>query len=114
MITAYVDNDGKYLLSSDGEAPEGAIAVDPPPEYADQVWSFPGWGESAIKAAAIETAWRNDQMPKAQQNVTALEYGEESIPGTAQQWQKYWLALRKWTDANPDFPDSSKRPVAPS
>lgn len=66
------------------------------------------------KQAAIEMVWRETQMPKAQQNVTAIEYGAEDIPGTAQQWQKYWLALRKWTADNPDFPDSRKRPVAPS
>ena len=67
-----------------------------------------------LPPASTENAWREAEMPKAQQNVTAIEYGEEDIPGTAQQWQKYWLALRKWTDTNPDFPDSSKRPVAPS
>lgn len=61
-----------------------------------------------------ENEWRDSQMPRAQQNVTAIEYGEEGIPGTAQQWQKYWLGLRKWTETNPDFPDISKRPVAPS
>ncbi|WET12942.1 hypothetical protein P3S72_12670 [Pseudomonas sp. D3] len=62
----------------------------------------------------IENVWREVEMPKAQQNVTAIEYGGEDIPGTAQQWQKYWLALRKWTADNPDFPDSTKRPVAPT
>jgi len=62
---------------------------------------------------ASENAWREVEMPIAQQNVTAIEYGEEDIPGTTQQWQRYWLALRKWTAENPDFPDSSKRPVAP-
>ena len=67
-----------------------------------------------VDYSLIENQWRDIEMPKAQQNVTAIEYGEEDIPGTAQQWQKYWLALRKWTDSNPDFPDSSKRPVAPT
>jgi len=67
-----------------------------------------------IDPAIVENSWRETQMPIAQQNVTAIEYGEEDITGTAQQWQKYWLALRKWTEINPDFPDSSKRPVAPS
>lgn len=66
------------------------------------------------KQAALENSWRDTEMPIAQQNVTAIEYGEEGIPGTAQQWQKYWLSLRKWTADNPDFPDSSKRPVAPT
>lgn len=67
-----------------------------------------------LKQAVIELEWRDIEMPKAQQSVTALQYGEEGIPGTAQQWQKYWLALRKWNDTNPDFPDSTKRPVAPT
>ena len=57
-----------------------------------------------------ENAWRGIEMPRAQQNVTAIEYGE---PGDAQAWKDYWLALHKWTSDNPDFPDSSKRPVAP-
>lgn len=67
-----------------------------------------------MDATVLEDAWREFEMPKAQQNVTALEYGAEDIPGTTQQWQKYWLALRKWTADNPDFPDSSKRPIAPT
>ncbi|MGB4484679.1 MAG: hypothetical protein WBI95_04075 [Pseudomonas veronii] len=71
----------------------------------------PSWQELQ---APIEAAWRASEMPRAQQNVTAIEYGEEDIPGTTQQWQKYWLALRKWTADNADFPDSTKRPVAPT
>lgn len=59
----------------------------------------------------IENLWRDSEMPKAQQNVTAIEYGE---PGDAQAWKAYWLALRKWTSENPDFPDATKRPQAPS
>lgn len=74
----------------------------------------PPYVPTAQELSDIENVWREVEMPKAQQNVTAIEYGEEDVPGTAQQWQKYWLALRKWTDTNPDFPDSSRRPVAPS
>jgi hypothetical protein len=66
------------------------------------------------QVAESENEWRTEQMPIALNNVTAIEFGEEGIPGTAQEWKKFWLALRKWTDTNPDFPDSSKRPVAPS
>lgn len=109
----YIDDSGKFLGGWDFDPPENAIEVFPPPEYADQIWQFPGWSPSSMKAAASETFWRDEQMPKAQQNVTAIEYGEEGIPGTAQQWQKYWLALRKWTDDNPDFPDGDKRPRQP-
>ena len=72
----------------------------------------PPYVPTTQELSEIESTWREVEMPRAQQNVTAIEYGEKDIPGTAQQWQKYWLALRKWTDTNPDFPDSSKRPVA--
>lgn len=64
--------------------------------------------------ALVENQWREAEMVIAKSNVTAIEYGEEGIPGTEQDWKAYWLALRKWTqDANPDFPDSTKRPKAP-
>ncbi|SFV12808.1 hypothetical protein [Pseudomonas sp. OV546] len=110
----YVDKVGVFLGGWESEPPEDSVEIESPPEYADQIWLSPGWSPSAMKAVATESAWRDLEMPKAQQNVTAIEYGEEDIPGTAQQWQKYWLALRKWSEINPDFPDSSKRPVAPS
>lgn len=110
----YIDGSGAYLGGWDANPPEGAIAVDPPPLYADQLWLFPGWGDSREMLSGIESEWRSEQMPIAQQNVTALEYGEEDILGTSDQWKTYWLALRKWTDTNPDFPDSTKRPVAPT
>lgn len=113
-VLHYIDADGFYLGAWNESPPQSAIVVEPPPNWADQVWQFPGWSESTSQAISRENEWRVIEMPKAQQNVTAIEYGEEDIPGTAQQWQKYWLALRKWTDTNPDFPDSSKRPVAPS
>ena len=74
----------------------------------------PPYFPTLLELSGAEDSWRDTEMPVAQQNVTAIEYGEEGIPGTAQDWRKYWLALRKWTEINPDFPDSSKRPVAPS
>ena len=123
----YVRPNGSFVGNYDSEAAPDDEAAAPydvsalillpaedSPEYADQTWLFPGWSESPSQASYREVEWRETEMPKAQPNVTALEYGEEVIPGTAQQWQKYWLALRKWTADNPDFPDSSKRPVAPS
>lgn len=66
------------------------------------------------KLIPIEDEWRDQQMPIAWNNVTAIQFGEEGVPGTEQQWKDYWLALRKWTTDNPDFPDSAKRPVAPT
>ena len=66
------------------------------------------------KLTPIEDAWRDTEMPIARNNVTAIQFGDEDVPGTEQQWKDYWLALRKWTIDNPDFPDMSKRPVAPN
>jgi len=114
MTDHYIDTSGKYIGGfGDGAAPEDISFInlgDEPPEYADQVWLFPGWGKSLFKAAQEENQWRNEQMPIARNNVTAIEYGE---PGDSQAWKDYWLALRKWTADNPDFPDCSKRPAAP-
>lgn len=92
--------------------PEGELTSDYTAQ-ADGSWSITQETLNT-KQAPIEMAWRDSEMLTAQQNVTAIDYGDEDIPGTAQQWQKYWLALRKWTETNPDFPDSSKRPVAPT
>ncbi|MGY3026184.1 hypothetical protein ACVWXR_004019 [Pseudomonas lurida] len=105
----YVNKAGVYLGATDGE-PLSAFEVEMSPASSDQPWLFPGWGPSPSNIRRIEEEWRAIEMPKAQQNVTAIEYGE---PGDAQAWKSYWLALRKWTPDNPDFPDSSKRPVAP-
>lgn len=68
---------------------------------------------TSINPAVMESDWRESEMSRAQQNVTAIDYGAQDIPGTTQQWQKYWLALRKWTETNPDFPDNTKRPRPP-
>jgi len=65
------------------------------------------------KLAPVENAWRNNEMSIAKNNVTAIEFGDDDIKGTSSEWKAYWLVLRKWTDANPDFPDSTKRPVSP-
>ncbi|MFY0752368.1 hypothetical protein [Pseudomonas sp. NFX5] len=111
----YVNANGVYLGGWNGDPPFGSIKA-PAPEWADQVWSFDTltWSESPSQLIATENAWREEQMPLAQQTVTALTYGEEGISGTVSGWQKYWLALRKWTADNPEFPDSGKRPVAPT
>ncbi|MGX4728077.1 hypothetical protein [Pseudomonas corrugata] len=114
MMKYYVSVSGVYLGGWEDFPPDEAIEINPPPEYSDQVWQFPGWSESVSAVVNREVEWRDAEMPKAQQNVTAIEYGEEGIPGTAAQWKVYWLSLRKWTEANPDFPDATKRPVRPA
>lgn len=61
-----------------------------------------------------ERQWREVEMLRIQENLTALSFGADDVPGTVVDWQGYWLSVRKWTDTNPDFPDSAKRPVAPT
>ena len=118
MTDHYVTSTGSYVGGyDDGAVPEesGLINLgDSPPDYSDQIWQFPGWSESPSRLEAVESGWREQQMPLAQQTVTALTYGEDGISGTVIEWQKYWLALRKWTADNPDFPDITKRPIQPS
>ena len=99
--------EGYVLMAS--TRPEGEDTLDYTAQP-DGTWAITQETLNA-KLIPIETSWRDAQMPIAQQNVTAIEYGE---PGDAQAWKSYWLALRKWTADNPDFPDSSKRPVAPT
>jgi len=111
----YIDENGKYLGGWDDNPPDGAIEVDgPPPINADQAWLFPGWGPSLFELRKIEDEWRAIEMPLARENVTAIEFGDDSIPGTAAQWKAYWLALRAWTEGAEGYPDATQRPVQPT
>ncbi len=74
----------------------------------------PPYVPSHEEIVVAENEWRDQQMPIARNNVTAIQFGDEDVPGTEQQWKDYWLALRKWTTDNPDFPDMNKRPIQPS
>ena len=122
MINVYSEIDSNFQQIG-GDLPEGWIRMEAQrPEGEDTLmYTAQRNGTWAIteetlnaKKSSIEALWREEQMPIAQQTVTALAYGETGIPGTVDDWQKYWLSLRKWTDTNPDFPDGTKRPVAPS
>lgn len=66
------------------------------------------------KLASVEDAWRAIEMPIARENVTAIEFGDDSIPGTAADWKAYWLALRAWTEGAEGYPDSTHRPLKPT
>lgn len=111
----YVYPNGAQIggFSGPHEPPLGGLAVSPPPEHADQPWLFPGWGPSPGLAVERETQWRANQMPVARENVTAIEFGDASIPGTAGEWKAFWLALRAWVGGAPGYPASKYRPTAP-
>lgn len=119
MTKHYVDANGVSV----GGFGEGSYPTDPTlvdigedlPDYADQIWLFPGWSTSPSQLRLAETVWREAEMPIAKENVTAIQFEDpDALPGTEAQWKAYWVALRNWTDSNPYYPDSTKRPVRPS
>lgn len=65
-------------------------------------------------AERIEEDWRATEMPIARENVTAIEFGDDQIHGTAADWKAYWLALRAWTEGAEGYPDATHRPVQPT
>ncbi|WP_189654376.1 hypothetical protein [Pseudomonas fluorescens] len=114
---------GANMQQIGGDCPDGWIHMEGPrPEDEDAAnYTAQANGTWAVTAQTlreklipVENAWREQQMPLTLQTVTAIDFGEEGIAGTIDQWKFYWRELRKWTEANPDFPDSSKRPVAPT
>ncbi|MBK5541493.1 hypothetical protein JFV28_20510 [Pseudomonas sp. TH05] len=66
------------------------------------------------KLSTLEDVWRAIEMPIARENVTAIEFGDDQIPGTAADWKAYWLALRAWTESAEGYPDSTHRPLKPA
>lgn len=118
-VKHYVDSAGKYLFGTNGDAPDGSIEV-PPPEYADQVWQFPGWGESPYFLKSREEEWRTATLSLISRQLEAIEEDEadetppDLLPGARKQWLKYRGQVSNWNETIADFPDSTKRPVAPT
>ena len=57
-----------------------------------------------------ERLWRNLELSRADIELNKVQDGMGS--GTVTAWREYRCALRNWP-ASPDFPDSTKRPIAP-
>ncbi len=62
------------------------------------------------KQASAEREWRNSEI--AQADIELLKVQDGVGVGTEAAWREYRCALRDWP-TNPNFPDSTKRPVAP-
>jgi len=61
-----------------------------------------------------EGEWRDSELAIARDNVTAIQFGDEnSLAGTESEWKAYWIELRVWSESNPDFPSTEKRPTRP-
>lgn len=114
---------GGNLQQIGGDCPSGWIVMTGPrPDESTHLYTAQADGTWTVTQETldgtrqeVEDNWRLTEMPQARENRIAIaEMGDTSIPGTAKQWQDYWLALRDWKDGNPDFPDMSKRPKAPT
>ena len=70
--------------------------------------------------AQAEVAWRAETLNVIARQLEAIEEDEvdetppDLLPGARKQWLKYRGQVSNWNETNTDFPDSSKRPVAPS
>lgn len=114
---------GQNLQQIGGELPEGWIVMREVRPLTDNWWSLVAsldgeWvvSEELVRNAArkVEDEWRAIEMAIARENVTAIEFGDDSISGRAAQWKAYWLALRAWVEGAKGYPDSTHRPVEPT
>lgn len=62
------------------------------------------------KKAADEREWRNSEI--ARSDIELLKVQDGMGVGTVTAWREYRCSLRDWPES-PNFPDSTKRPVAP-
>lgn len=117
--------DGTFLGSYGGTLPTDEDAApfkafdlidvsDTPPEYGDQVWLFPGWGQSPGASRIRELEWQSGEMAIiANQLLAVEEEAGDVLPGTRKEWLSYRTQVRLWHES-PDFPDSIKRPSRPA
>ncbi|MFL1391127.1 hypothetical protein ACI77F_26050 [Pseudomonas tritici] len=72
------------------------------------------------KQSVIETEWRATELAVIFRQLEAIEEDEagetpaDLLPGTRKQWLGHRGRVTAWVANDPDFPDSSKRPVAPT
>lgn len=124
MTIHYVDQQGVYVGGfGDGAVPEDLTLInlgDNPPDYADQVWLFPGWSDSPGQAVAREGQWRETETLAIAAQLEALEEAAEGkppagiFPGTRAQWLEYRGQVRNWADGAEHYPDPARRPVRPT
>lgn len=62
------------------------------------------------KLVEEERTWRNIELERADVELNKVQDGMGI--GTVTQWRAYRCELRDWPE-HPDFPDSTKRPIAP-
>lgn len=70
--------------------------------------------------AQAEVAWGAATLNVIARQLEAIEEDEADVtppdilPGTRKQWLKYRGQVSNWNETNADFPEITKRPVAPT
>jgi hypothetical protein len=59
-----------------------------------------------------ERLWRDGELTRADIELYKVQDSDPKAVGTVAGWREYRKALRSWPNSQ-DFPDISKRPVAP-
>lgn len=86
----------------------------------DSDYVAPPYVPTPQEMAQAEAVWRAETLAVIARQLEAIEEDEvdetppDLLPGTRKQWLKYRGQVSNWNDSNPDFPDSAKRPVAPT
>lgn len=108
--------DEEYCRLLDGRGEGNSIVLDESGMPALEPIPLPT--ENDLRAVS-ESAWRVAELPVVARQLEAIEEADADVPpvdllpGTRKQWLKYRGQVSNWTDTNPDFPDSAKRPVQP-
>lgn len=85
-----------------GEIPEWLSKTLPPPSPEEIL-------EQQIQE---ERVWRNAELSRADIELNKVQDSDPNAVGIVGDWRTYRKELRAWPES-PDFPDSTKRPVAP-
>lgn len=68
--------------------------------------------KSEENLASEERYWRNRELNRSDIELNKVQDSDSNAKGSVADWRSYRKALRSWPESS-DFPDSTKRPVAP-
>ena len=109
---------GKYVLDDKVKADNGLVEVDETTfNKIDPMfeWSFDG-DLAKVKpsdlAHQLERSWRNSELNRADIELYKVQDSDPKAKGSVSAWREYRKSLRQWPE-HQDFPDNSKRPIAP-
>lgn len=105
----YFKHNGQVFAYDDGQVADGygsdMIAMTP-----EEIESHLNPTPTPEQLTFSERSWRNGELDRADIELNKVQDGMGV--GTVAAWREYRCALRDWP-SNPNFPDSTKRPVAP-